>query len=293
MYFIYIKLKEFITMKTLLITGGSGFLGSKIIEVYKENFYILAPTHSEMDITNDHSVMEYFSKTKPDFVIHCAAISDTGRCQREPELSHLVNVTGSENIAKAAKNFHAKCIMCSSDQVYCGSPIGIANKESDSICPHNVYGKDKAYTENSCLAINPDTVHLRLAWMYDSKVTDSSRNDFLKMLKDSILFSKELSLPVNDTRGIADVWEVVDNLIKTFSLPGGVYNFGSANNMNTYEMTLSIFDTLKFNSALLKKITYDQPRNLSMSQAKINEYNIFFTNTKEQLIHFLKEDFHA
>lgn len=280
-------------MKKLLITGASGFLGSKIIEVYKDGYCILAPTHSEMDITNELSVKQYFSTYKPDIVIHCAAISDTGRCQREPELSHLVNVTGSKNIAIAAKLFKSKCIMCSSDQVYCGSQKDTPNSESDLLEPYNIYGKDKAYTEISCLELNPDTVHLRLAWMYDSKATaDSTRNDFLKQLKHIILYSQELSLPINDTRGITDVWDVVENLSNTFELPGGVYNFGSSNEKSTYETAFSIFKTLEYDTTLLKKITYDKPRNLSMSQTKINHFGIYFPTTEDQLTHCLKEVFH-
>lgn len=276
-------------MEKLLITGASGFLGSKIIEKYKDYYHILTPTHSEMDITNGLSVMQYFSAHTPNIVIHCAAISDTGRCQREPELSQLVNVTGSENIAKAAKLISAKCIMCSSDQVYCGSQKDTANTENDALAPHNVYGKDKAYTETSCLSIYPESIHLRLAWMYDSKaLPNASRNDFFKQLRTCIELKNTINLPVNDKRGIADVWEVVDNVEKTFNLPGGVYNFGSANDQSTYDMTLSVFEALNLDTSLLTKISYDTPRNISMSQDKLNSYHIYFTPTADKLINSLK-----
>lgn len=165
-------------MNTLLITGASGFLGSKIVEAYKNKYQVLAPSHAEMDITEEASVFKYFSKNTPNIVIHCAAISDTSTCQRQPELSYKVNVTGSENIAKAAKYVSSACIMCSSDQVYCGSNKNDANTETDLLTPHNIYGKDKSYTETSCLNIYPESIHLRLAWMYDACLT-TGRNDFL------------------------------------------------------------------------------------------------------------------
>ena len=276
-------------MKKLLITGASGFLGSKMIEQYKDKYLILAPTHSEMDITNESNVIQYFSENRPHIVIHCAAISDTGACQQDPDLSYRVNVCGSQNIAKAAKHFSAKCIMCSSDQVYCGSQKDTANTETDTLVPHNVYGKDKAYTENSCLSIYPESIHLRLAWMYDSKAnSNSSRNDFFKQLRTCITLQTPINLPINDKRGIADVWEVVDNMEKTFSLPGGVYNFGSANDQSTYDMTLSVFEALHLDISLLKKISYDTPRNISMSQDKLNSYDIYFTSTADKLISSLK-----
>ena len=90
-------------MKRMLITGASGFLGSRIAAYYKERYEIMAPTHSIMDITDEGSVFQYFLAYKPDIVVHCAAMSDVGACQREPERSWKVNVVGTENIVKAAK----------------------------------------------------------------------------------------------------------------------------------------------------------------------------------------------
>ena len=86
--------------------------------------------------------------------------------------------------------------------------------------------------------------------------------------------------------------EKVENLEKTFKLPGGVYNFGSANTKSTYETVYSLFNVLQFNTSLLKKISYDKPRNLAMSQEKLNNYGIYFPTTEERLIHCLKGDFH-
>lgn len=277
-----------VTMKTLLITGASGFLGSKILKTYHTRYQILSPSHKEIDITNEVSVNHYFCYHRPDIIIHCAAISDTATCENDPALSYLVNVKGSENIAKAAKLCSAKCIMCSSDQVYCGSQKESANRESDTLSPYNVYGKDKAYAELSCLSLYPETVHLRLAWMYDANST-SMRNDFLKQLKNTILLPKSIFLPANDKRGITDVWEVVNNMEKTFSLPGGIYNFGSPNEKSTYETALFVFENLGYDTSLIQKRVYDNSRNLSMSQEKINQFGISFLSTEDGLIHNLKK----
>ena len=276
-------------MKKILLTGASGFLGNRILTYYKEKYQIFAPTHSEMDISDLDSILQYFKNHKPDIVIHCAAISDTGTCERNPDLSFTVNVTGSENIAKASSLFGVKCILCSSDQVYCNSTYENENYESDTVTPFNVYGKHKLAAENSCLELNADSVHLRLAWMYDSKIDmTASRNDFAKQLLRSIREKSDLALPINDKRGIADVWEVVKNIERTFDLPGGVYNFGSPNYKSTYETALSVLDTLHCDASHLKENAYDNARNLSMSQEKLASYNIHFSSTEDALIRCLK-----
>lgn len=276
-------------MKKLLVTGASGFLGSRIAAFYKENYLVLAPSHAQLDITDEESVSHYFKQCKPDIVIHCAAISDTGTCEKNPNLSFSVNVTGSENITKASLLFSAKCILCSSDQVYCNSAYEHANLESDIVTPYNVYGKHKLAAEQSCLDLNADSVHLRLAWMYDSKINmTASRNDFAKQLLRSIREKSDLALPINDKRGIVDVWEIVRNIERTFELPGGVYNFGSPNHKSTYETALSVLDTLHCDASHLKEKIYDNARNLSMSQEKLASYNIHFSSTEDALIRCLK-----
>lgn len=276
-------------MKKILITGTSGFLGSRLLSYYKDKYILFTPSHSEMDITEYDSVLHYFEQTNPDIVIHCAAISDTGTCERNPELSFQVNVTGSKNIAKAASLYDTKCIICSSDQVYCNSKYDGTNCENDIVTPYNVYGKHKLEAESSCLKINKDSVLLRLAWMYDSNIdmTDS-HSDFVKQLLHSLTNHNTFYLPTNDKRGITDIWEVIKNIEKTFYLPGGVYNFGSPNFKSTYETTLSVLDTLSCDTSHIKEREYDNARNLSMSQEKLNRFDIRFPSTEDALIRCLK-----
>lgn len=276
-------------MKRILLTGTSGFLGSRILTYYKEKYHILAPSHVEMDITDWDSILQYFKNCQPDIVIHCAAISDTGTCEKNPDLSFAVNATGSENMTKVSSLFGAKCILCSSDQVYCNSAYENANFETDIVTPYNVYGKHKLAAEQSCLALNPDSVHLRLAWMYDSEIDmEAPRSDFAKQLLRSITEKSDLALPINDKRGITDVWEVVRNIEKTFDLPGGVYNFGSPNYKSTYETALCVLDTLHCDTSILKEKVYDKARNLSMSQEKLDSFGIHFSSTEDALIQCLK-----
>ena len=74
-------------------------------------------------------VQKVIAGFRPDVVIHCAAMSDVGQCQREPEISWARNVTGSINVACAAGQVGAKCLLCSSDQVYFAVPGNLYAKE--------------------------------------------------------------------------------------------------------------------------------------------------------------------
>ncbi len=60
-------------MKKILLTGGSGFIGRNIAESYlSAKYHIIAPTRTELDLSNDDGVRNFFQKNKFDLVIHSA-----------------------------------------------------------------------------------------------------------------------------------------------------------------------------------------------------------------------------
>ena len=280
-------------MKKLLVTGASGFLGSRIVEFYKEKYEVYAPTHKEMDITNEESVNYVLSGYRPDVVIHCAAISDVGLCEKEPEKAWNINVNGSINIAKASKQINAKCILCSSDQVYFGSSVKEAHKEEEELQPFNLYGQGKLKAEEECQKVNPDCVLLRLSWMYDVKtVKEGEHSDFFKNLLLQMNDKENLMFPIYDKRGITDINEVVQNLEKTFEIEGGMYNFGSPNDKNTFDMMCEVFQKLNLNTNRLdknEKAFQTNPRNITMCQKKVKECGIVFPSTIDSLVENLKK----
>lgn len=275
-------------MKRMLITGASGFLGSRIAEFYAPEYEIYAPAHGELDITDEIRVRRMFEAQKPDIVIHCAAVSDVGRCEKEPERSWKINVDGSVSLAKAAGEIQAKCILCSSDQVYFGSSLSGPHREEEELSPGNLYGQEKLKAEQECLSVNPDCVLLRLSWMYDVKTKrEGEHSDFFRTLMSQLKNGTDIKLPVFDRRGITDVGEVLQNLEKTFSIPGGVYNFGSPNREDTYTTVREVFTQAGLEISTLQKNREafgENPRNLTMCQEKLNDFGIFFSSTVDGLV---------
>ena len=281
----------------LLITGGTGFLGRRCAAHFKKTGYpLLMPSHGELDITSERSVRDWFREQKPEAVIHTAAVSDTGLCRREPAWSEKVNVDGCAHLAKASRDFGAKLVICSSDQVYSGSPCRGPHREEEPAAPNNVYGNQKLQAERKCLEILPETVCLRLSWMYSRESFPGQHGNFLATLKAALADETlPLTWPVHDLRGITDVDTVVKNLPKALELPGGVYNFGSENDANTHETVRTLLKKLDMSRALARLTPdeaafSDNPRDISMDTEKIRKAGICFPHTLEGLLHALQKE---
>lgn len=282
-------------MKKILITGAKGFLGSRTAVFYNGRYMVLTPGHAEFDFTETEQTRRFFDLEKPDIVIHCGAVSDVGSCERDPEMSYRVNVTGAENMAKACNEFSAKMIFCSSDQIYFDKKISSEpHTEQDTAAPQNEYGKQKLLAEERCLSIAADTVCLRLTWMYDYVNGQTGEHqDLFRNLISAITEKRELSFPVNDIRGITFVRYVVQNFEKAFLLPGGVYNFGSQNDRNTYETMYEMIYLYKPDYLSMLKSNQqafsDIPRNININNTKIAQHGIIFPDTISGLMDCAKQ----
>lgn len=279
----------------LLITGASGFLGRRAAAHFSSLGYeILTPDRSQMDITKASNVQAWVTQNKPDAVLHCAAVSDTGKCQQHPQETALVNVEGSINLASACAQNGVKFIFCSSDQVYAGSTLSGPHRESEDLIPGNIYAAQKLQAEHTCAAICPDTVCLRLSWMYSTRFLPEEHGHLLLSLRNALLdTSIPLTWPIHDHRGITDVDQVVRQLPASLELPAGVYNFGAENDRDTFHTMVSVFETLGLESMLVRLTPNLQafaaiPRDIRMDGSLAASHGIHFESTCEGLCRALK-----
>ena len=273
--------------KRMVVTGAYGFLGVRVVGYYSRTYEVLALSHAQCDITKREEVMNVFKSLRPDIVIHCAAISDTGYSQQHPDESEQINLQGTVNVAEASKLCGAKLIFMSSDQVYNGNAEQGLLPETTILHPVSVYGQHKLEAEKEVLSLFPEAVALRLTWMYDlpSSSLKLNRNLLVNLLQ-AFQHNEILHVATREYRGITSVWDVVARLESCINLPGGAYNFGCENEFCSY-------DTFLAAARCMKLATPEQwiqpdterfpvhPRNLSMSLTKLRHYGIDFPSTQE------------
>lgn len=143
--------------KTILITGGTGFLGRSLALSLREEFDVVLGGRNNkqnllareltscsvlpLDVTNIESVRDVFVEVQPEIVIHAAATKFVDLAERLPMECVDVNVIGSQNVARVSIDKGTKIV------------IGIStDKASPPI--RNTYGLSKALMERMFCALN-------------------------------------------------------------------------------------------------------------------------------------------
>ncbi|MHA2216727.1 MAG: SDR family NAD(P)-dependent oxidoreductase [Candidatus Hodarchaeales archaeon] len=147
-------------MKTVFITGATGFLGNHLVASFlKRGYQVIGSGHSEsnikecerkfgdqiklysLDIGGDYApIKNIIKKHAVDYIIHAAALKHVGICESSPTRAAQVNIGGSHNIIKAA-------IECDVKNV-----IGVSTDKA--INPNCVYGMTKKIMEEMFLEHN-------------------------------------------------------------------------------------------------------------------------------------------
>jgi FlaA1/EpsC-like NDP-sugar epimerase len=143
--------------QTVLITGGTGFLGKHLGVMLKDRFQVVLAARNNnqnrdteqltgcavlpLDVSNIESVRDVFAETRPHIVVHAAATKYVDLSERQPNECLDVNVLGSQNIARVAVERGTEAVIgMSTDKA--APPVG------------NTYGLTKALMERLFCAMN-------------------------------------------------------------------------------------------------------------------------------------------
>ena len=157
----------------ILITGANGQLGTELRYLLDErNEEYVAVDVAEMDITNAQMVDKVFAEVKPSLVYHCAAYTAVDAAEDEgKELDYAINVTGTENVAKAAEAHGATLVYISTDYVFDGQkPVGEEWEVDDRPDPQTEYGRTKRMGEELVEKYSSRFYIIRTAWVFGTTV---------------------------------------------------------------------------------------------------------------------------
>ena len=149
-------------MKTILVTGGAGFIGSHACKALANAGYLpltvdnLERGHAQAvkwgplehaDIRDERAIRSIFEHWRPEAVLHFAAYAYVGESIVEPLKYYQTNVGGTSALLKACVTSGCNRIVCSSSCATYGIPVTLPIAENHPQQPINPYGFTKLVVE--------------------------------------------------------------------------------------------------------------------------------------------------
>jgi dTDP-4-dehydrorhamnose reductase len=285
-------------MAIILITGAKGQLGSELKEVSK-NYYgydFIFTDIDSLDITSHEKTSEFINKSKPDWIINCAAYNLVDKAETEPDKAMLINGTAVKNITEVIRGSECRFIHISSDYVYDGSS-NVPYNENIPANPLSSYGRSKLAGEKYALLHNGSMI-IRTAWLYSS-----FGNNFVKTILRNAA-EKESIKVVFDQTGTptyaADLAGAIMNIISgvirnQIAMNSGIYNYSNEGVCSWYDFASEIIKESGLTCQVLPVLTKDFPQAAKrpvysvLDKSKIKEnYGLSIPHWKDSLIKCLK-----
>jgi dTDP-4-dehydrorhamnose reductase len=166
----------------LLVTGGSGYLGSELLR--RSDAVGLAS--ADADVRDAEAVDRAIAQHRPHAVIHTAY-------RQDPLGAWSINVDGSQNVARTAFRLAARLVHVSTDVVF-GGRLGRPYAETDPPDPVTDYGRSKEAAEAAVRAEHPKALIVRTSLIYGGPTP--SKHELAARDPANVFFTNELRSPI-------------------------------------------------------------------------------------------------
>ncbi|MGA0557570.1 SDR family oxidoreductase [Larkinella sp. VNQ87] len=261
--------------KRILITGSNGLLGQKLVDLLTQqpNVELIATarganrlpesdtyTYQSLDITDRKQVLDVVGQTKPDVIIHTAAMTNVDQCESEKEACWAQNVKAVEYLVEACRAHEVFLEHVSTDFIFDGS-AGPYDEEAPAN-PISFYGWSKYAAEKV-------VIHSGIQWAIARTVLvygiahDMSRTNIILWVKKSLEEGKTIKVVTDQWRTptLAEdlalgCWLIADQEAE------GIFNISGKDFLTPYEMAIKTADYFQLDKSLITQAdssTFTQP----------------------------------
>ena len=269
--------------KRLLITGGSGLLGTNWAISMRDKYSVTLLLHHKKSILSGvnssfgslsslDDCLSELTKHRPDIVIHAAGLANIEECESNLNLANEVNIDFAKNIAIACNQKNIKLVHISTDHLFRGDQE-FSNEEHPTN-PVNNYARTKLMGEQAVISNNKDALIIRSNFFgWGTKYRESLSDFILNKLRNNEqvdLFSDVFFTPIL----IDELAKRTEQLIDSNS--GGIFNVVSNERISKYDFGIKLANGFDLNAELINQISISdklnlvkRPNDLSLSNKKL------------------------
>ncbi|BDS12845.1 SDR family oxidoreductase [Aureispira anguillae] len=292
--------------KKVLLTGASGVLGwnfcKKMLNDYElvGTFFRNQPTDvniewKRINLLETTQIPALIEETKPDVVVHLAAIANAKFCEQHPALSHHINVYTSVALAEATKGAGIPMIFSSTDLVFNGNS---APYQEDDFCyPLSQYGMQKQTAEELLLNDFEHVFVARFPLLFGP--SPEYATNFYTLTIDKLKEGEEIYVFTDEYRSmisteIASEWlQKLINYSLDDTIPENkkerLLHVGGKESCSRYDFTLKLAAKLGLNEALIiatqqKELELIPPRpsNVSLDSSLANDTLLYIAPSLDE-----------
>jgi dTDP-4-dehydrorhamnose reductase len=251
--------------KKLFITGANGLLGQKLVNQLVEagEFQVIASgkgpcrlpgegfEYVSVDITNEAEVEKCILETKPEVIIHAAAMTNVDQCELNQQACYDANVNSTSYLINAAEKVDAHFIFVSTDFIFSGKDGPL--DENAVAEPVNYYGETKLIGEQLLMASKLKWAIARTVLVFGI-AHDLSKTNIVLWVKSSLESGKEIQVVDDQFRSPTLAEDLAAGCILIAQQKAeGIFNLSGPDFLTPYEMANITADYFDLNKSLIKK----------------------------------------
>ncbi len=258
------------TQPTWMITGSNGFLGANAAAYLETRANVIGITRQQHDLTKPESLAQEITETKPNYLLHTAAIADHTLCEEHPDLAEAVNSEATKVIARACEDAGTKLIYISTDAVFTGQPTATKPAgnylETDPPNPNTVYGETKLQGE---LSAQQETSPLIIRTNFFGWSPTGQRS-ILEFFVNELRANRSVNGFTNVTTTSLYTQTLVDYIYQLKDHTG-TFHVASRDAITKYKFGIKVAEVFNLNESLIAPTESSDGKDLSLNTKKLAE----------------------
>jgi dTDP-4-dehydrorhamnose reductase len=213
-------------IRSVLIVGGSGFLGTHIAQRLRDGYKVFITYHSHpitipgvtclpMNIENRTWVKSVIQMSRPDYIVYVPGPSPYMRKGYDFTELEKIFSKGAATLLSIAEMIQPKFIYLSNSEVFDGERGNY--HEGESAIPHNAYGKAKISGENLIRGRSMNSIIIRCSPVFGRG--NGLNTSFLDRIRTHLDQGKTIELPANEIHSFAPVEGLADMIGEIIAHP--------------------------------------------------------------------------